>query len=417
MKAKSLGDAITTLNPREPLRGETLNAYYVEREHNPMEQMRNYLLGLRSRPVKILFSGHRGSGKSTELNRLAEALKRQFFIVPVELFELTSTLSYQDILMAMALSLYQRASEKDAVARSPVAAIQNGWESAVSFLRDKLYGPMIRTVPPPEGAVGIKIGAWVAELEAKYTLTSSARKRMAVYIDEHLDELHEQMNMIAGLVETQLKRPVLFVVEGIDKTDLGRARAVFQDHSNALTAFHAAAIYTFPISLAYSPEFNQVKIAFAKAFTLPNIKINHRDSAPSLEDLARLKSIVLHRIEENLIAPDALDALAQASGGVVVHLIHLAQSAAVYALSEGQQTIARAHAEDAIAEERRDFIRVLRPSDYPVLQARRADKELSADPTVQALLHSLALLEYQNHDFWCDVHPVVWDLLAERSHI
>ncbi|MEW6404515.1 MAG: hypothetical protein AB1649_22185, partial [Chloroflexota bacterium] len=339
MIAKSLGDAIAIFNPREPLRGATLKAFYVERDHNPMERMRYYLLGLRQKPVKVLFSGHRGSGKSTEMNRLAEALKRHFFIVPVELFELTSTLCYQDILMAMALSLYRRAAEKEAVAQSPVAAIQEAWSSAVSFLREKLYGPMITAAVLPEGEVSLKVGVWAAELEAKYTLASSARQKMADYVDAHLDELHEQMNIIAALVEKQLRRPVLFIVEGIDKTDISRAKAIFQDHTNALTAFQAATIYTFPISLAYSPDFNQIQIAFSNAFTLPNIKINHIDGTPSQPDRDRLRQIVLQRLKKELISSEALDALVQASGGVVVHLVRIAQSAAVYALGDGKECI------------------------------------------------------------------------------
>lgn len=414
-KAKSLGDAIAAFNPREPLRGETLKAFYVEREHNPMERIRSYLLGLRQKPVKVLFSGHRGSGKSTEMNRLAEAIKRQFFIVPVELFELTGTLCYQDILMAMALSLYRRAAEKDAVAQSPVAAIQEVWNNAAAYLREKLYGPMITTGGLPEGEVGFKVGVWAAELEAKYTLATSARQKMADYVDAHLDDLHAQMDNIAALIEKQLKRPVLFIVEGIDKTDIGRAKEIFQNHANALTAFRSAAIYTFPISLAYSPDFSQIQIAFSKAFTLPNIKINYMDGTPSRPDRERLRQIVLHRLEGELMAPEALDALVQASGGVVVHLVRITQSAAVYALGEGKERIELPHAQAAIAEERRDFMRLLRPEDYPVLKARRADKELSAAPSVQQLLHSLSLLEYQNDDFWCDAHPVIWELLDERT--
>jgi len=415
VKAKSLGEAIAAFNPREPLRGESLKAFYVEREHNPMERMRVYLLGLRQKPVKVLFSGHRGSGKSTELNRLAEVIKRRFFIVPVELIELAGTLCYQDILMAMALSLYRRAAEKEAVAQSPVAAIQEVWDHAASFLREKLYGPMITTGILPEGEIGLKVGLLAAELEAKYTLASSARQKMADYVDAHLDDLHEQMDNIAALVEKQLKRPVLFIVEGIDKTDIGRSKAIFQDHSNALTAFRSAAIYTFPISLAYSPDFNQIQIAFSSAFTLPNIKINNMDGTSSELDRERLRQIVLHRLEKDLIASEALDALVQASGGVVVHLVRIAQSAAVYALGDGKEHIELHHAQAAISEERRDFMRLLRPEDYPVLKARRDDKELSAAPSVQHLLHSLSLLEYQNDDFWCDAHPVIWDLLDERT--
>jgi adenylate kinase len=68
----------------------------------------------------------------------------------------------------------------------------------------------------------------------------------------------------------------------------------------------------------------------------------------------------------------------------------------------------------AVVELRNDFIAALEEDDYGVLARRRADKRLSSDPEVQELLQSLALLQYENGEAWCDVHPVVLALLEER---
>jgi hypothetical protein len=142
VKAKTLAEAINIFNPREPLQGRHLAEFYVDRPGNPLEAMKVYLLGLKGEPVKLLFSGHRGSGKSTELNKLAEAIKRQFFIVPVNLsrFANVTTLTYQDMLLGMVLALYKRAEEKDAVARSPAKAIQDAWQESVDFLKKRIFG-------------------------------------------------------------------------------------------------------------------------------------------------------------------------------------------------------------------------------------------------------------------------------------
>jgi hypothetical protein len=261
----------------------------------------------------------------------------------------------------------------------------------------------------------VKFSVWVAELEAKYNLAPQTRQQLAAYLDEHLDELHQQIDLISGLVQRELKRPVLFIVEGADKTDIARARQIFHEHTNALTAFQAAAIYTFPIGLAYSSEFRQFSIAFSDRFTLPNLKMTHRDGTPNVDGLEHLRRIICLRLFEDLVEQDALDLLVQASGGVILLLIRATQSAAVRALSRGSQIIVKEDAQDAINKERNDFIRILRSEDYPVLAGRHEDKELSADPTVQQLLHSLALLEYANDELWCDVHPVLIKLLEERT--
>jgi hypothetical protein len=415
MKAMNLADAIATFNPREPLHGRELAEFYVDRPGNPLEAMKIFLLGLRDQPVKLLFSGHRGCGKSTELNKLAEGLKRQFFIVPVDVSRFANVMTYQDILFGMAVSLYKRAEEKDVVARSPVAIVKDAWNQAVEFMQRRLYGSVFPDAPISTEEVTVKFNIWVTELEAKYNLAPDARQRTAAYLDEHLDELHQNIELVSGLVRQHVKRPVLFIVEGADKADIDRARQIFYEHTNALTAFQTAVIYTFPISLAYSGEFVQIGISYNRHFTLPNLNITTREGMPDEQGLEKLRRIVQLRLTSEMISPSALEMLIHASGGVIVFLIRNIQTAAVHALSRGSQVIADEDAQDAINKERSDFVRVLRSEDYPVLVARRADKQLSGDIAVQRLLQCLALLEYANGEPWCDVHPVIIPLLEERT--
>ncbi|MEK7397544.1 MAG: ATP-binding protein, partial [Candidatus Poribacteria bacterium] len=68
MKAKNLDDIYTIFDPSQPLPG--VSEYYVKRKYNPLEEIKRNLLLNNIHPPKYLFAGHRGSGKSTELNRL-----------------------------------------------------------------------------------------------------------------------------------------------------------------------------------------------------------------------------------------------------------------------------------------------------------------------------------------------------------
>ena len=76
MKAKSLEDVVGVFNPRAPLQGSELREFYLDRPGNPLSQMQTYLrtIGRGGKDVKLLFSGHRGCGKSTELNKLCAAI-------------------------------------------------------------------------------------------------------------------------------------------------------------------------------------------------------------------------------------------------------------------------------------------------------------------------------------------------------
>ena len=67
MKARDLPAVIRAFDPQCSLVGRELKDWYINRPSNPLERMKIYLqgLGLSNQPVKILFTGHVGSGKST----------------------------------------------------------------------------------------------------------------------------------------------------------------------------------------------------------------------------------------------------------------------------------------------------------------------------------------------------------------
>jgi hypothetical protein len=103
MPQADLEKALNLFDPRRPLQMDELDAYYVARPHAPLEPMKTYLR-LTQQPVKVLFSGHRGSGKSTELMRLAKDLQNEFFVVPFSARSLNlADLSYVDVMSMLGL--------------------------------------------------------------------------------------------------------------------------------------------------------------------------------------------------------------------------------------------------------------------------------------------------------------------------
>src|SRR5207249_2278837 len=80
-RATYLGEVISNFDPMQPLAEDSFE-WYVERPDSPHLELKSFLLNNRTDP-KILFSGHRGSGKSTALNRLASdpEIRQHFFVV------------------------------------------------------------------------------------------------------------------------------------------------------------------------------------------------------------------------------------------------------------------------------------------------------------------------------------------------
>jgi hypothetical protein len=234
-------------------------------------------------------------------------------------------------------------------------------------------------------------------------------------MESRVAELVDKLDFVTRQVRDRYGRPVLFFIENTDKPDLDKARDLFVNHTHTLTNFQAAAIYTFPVGLRYSPDFALVKDHFDHDFVLPNIKVNERDGSEAPQGIACLRTAVEKRAELDLFDSEALAIIVRASGGLVRTMIRLIQSAAVYALSQGQEKIMPESARAAIAEEEADYIAALTAEDYDVLAARMDDHELSSDGAVQRLLQSRALMEYANGSPWCDVHPVIRELVRTRT--
>lgn len=419
MKAKTLPEVIRAFDPHRPLRDDELKTWYIDRPGNPAEEIKIYLqgVGLHNEPVRLLFTGHTGSGKSTELNRLATAIKSQFFIVPFDVGQSLSIadLSYVDLLVGMATALFRRATEPDVLGKAAAQIATDVWDDLARFIETVIFGPASFRQPPAGVELATKVNLLAVEFQTKFSSEATTRDETRRRLEPRLAELTDKIDHVAGLVHTKYRRPVLFLVEGTDKPDRARARDIFLGHTYTLTAFRASVIYTFPIDLRYSGEFNLIKDSFTWHYMLPNLKVVNRDDSDNVEGLAYLSRAISHRMEDALISEAARDTIIRASGGLMRTLVGLVRSAAVKAVAAGKDTIDRAEAEAAVNAERADYVTGLKQDDYEVLRQRHADKRLSADEAVLSLLHTRALLEYANDEPWCDVHPIALPLIQQRG--
>ncbi len=417
--ATDLEDAIVIFDPVDPLTtaGE-IAAYYVDRGSISRGMMRTRLLaGKRAgKPVKMLFTGHKGTGKSTEVNKLCLELGNEFFIVKVA-FGKRPDVTYIDILVKAAMALFKAASNEEYIARAPAQIAQGLWEDIAGFIEKKLFGAMPRTSRLiPDGKFSAKVNAYGVEFEGKYESEPESRKQIRQVSEQQLSEIRDKINLIANEVRVHYGLPVLFLFEDTDKIDLAQAKENFYGRGPTLTDFRASAIYLMPIGLRYSPQFATIKQFFGDDFYwLPNIKIRYRNGDECAEGVQLLEKIISTRLDQTLMADDARQEIIRSSGGLIRSLVTLARDSAVIALGRNSARIELHDVQRAVKRLRGDFIAMLREEHYPVLLQRHKDKKLSSDPEIQELLESLALLEYDNDIYWCDVHPVVLPIVVERT--
>ncbi len=410
MIAQNLADTLNVFDPG-PLEGSELDTYYVERPMSQLNEMRVYLEDIRN-PIKVLFTGHRGSGKSTELNKLAALLPTRFFIVRFSAVEVINAadLTYVDVILAMALRLFRQATDAKILSSRRRELIGNTLlEDVFRWFSQEIVAEQV-SQPVPETELSASVNLAMVKLEGRISREAPTRRVVRERVERRLSELLDRMNEVLDDITRNARRRILIIVEDIDKLDLATARELFQDHAISLTTPRAHIIYTFPIALRNMNDFPQIRNNFAQRFVLPNIRIHHRDGSVDGDGRGLLRKLVRQRMDPSLIEPEALDLAVEMSGGLPRTLVLLIRGAAASARSQGLDRITKPNMARAISELRDDYQAVLTPEHYTTLHRYRRQPLMNED-AVREVLHNLSLLEYANDERWCDVHPIAEQLL------
>ena len=413
-KAATLVEAMNLFDSRTPLAGETLEAFYVKRPDKALDTLKVHLQT--KKPGKFLFTGPRGSGKSTELHRLIEepGIRSQFFVVHFSVTDSLNpyNLNYVDLLLGLANQIFARATDEKILPKGVSRIIKEDLldELYQWFTRDLLKEIPFRE-PAQDLSLTAKVNLLAIELEGKLSNEPHTRDLVRQRVEVRLNQLIDNINFVIGGIRQQINQKTLIIVEDIDKLDLKTGGDLYFQHAASLTAPKAHIIHTFPIALRYTNDFMQIRRNFDEDVFLPNIKIKSRDGSPYQEGRRLLQQIILERMATDLIDPAAVDRLVEMSGGVLTILIDLTQRAIVYALTRNNPKVEIEDVEPAIAKERADYQAVLTPAQLAVLRQRAGDKAMVNDELDRECLHNLSLLEYRNYDSWRDAHPIVWPLL------
>lgn len=397
--ATTLEEALNTLDT-DAISAEDLGAFYVERPRLKTAQLVNELR-LTKAPRKFLFIGHRGGGKSTELNRVADELYGTFNVIKIPVYSVfqSGELTHEELIFA----IYSRVAGK---------AVEQGWigQGILPRLKDTFLAGVADNVQlwlfgPPDGTVSVdrslalKLGGWGVELEQKIALDRNVRDNLKGKAGEFLGLIDRFLEH----VESATQRRVLLIVEDLDKFDIASTEALFFVHAQTLLRPKASIIYTFPVSMRFSDRFPIVEQSF-RAYFLPNIATRHRDGTPDADGRALLRRIITNRADESLFAPGVLDYLVE-HGGVIRDLIKLTQNAVNTASAYGAKLVTDEHAKEAFADAMRTRQSILRPGDYPMLE-QYDGKPVANTPDIQRLLFNGSLLEYQNTTGdWCAPSP------------
>jgi len=405
MKAKSLSDVYDIFDPQEALIGETLKEYYVRRE-SPIDRHANALRSSR-RPLKYLFVGSRGNGKSTELNRLSELLENDLLIVPFSIRDKLNLydIEYSDILLIVAAEIYKKVSENVELSKE-LSGYLDTWSEKV-IENEKSLGL--------SGEVKTGFSAFFLNITGKMKTEASTREVTRKVIQPQLSDLIYAVNKIITEAEEKLDKKILVIIDDLDKVNLEKGEELFYKHGAELTSPICKIIYTIPQPLQFSNKKRQIVLQyFDDSIDLGNINIRNRRGETDPKGFDLMKKVALKRMDESLISEDALKLAIEYSAGVMTEFIRIIRSAGNIANTDGRSRIEVPDVEQSIADTKNDYIRILNPEDIEILKDVMRMKGKVDGDKFQDLLFCLAILEYSNDEVWYDIHPAIKGII-ERA--
>ncbi len=410
-----------------PLVGERqLADFHVEYGVEPLEELEQLIQDHGSGAAKVIFSGHRGCGKSTLLSALGRRLSDRYF---VSVFSIAETIEMSDvnhinILFAIATNLmldakYQQIKIPDATARS----------------LHKWFAKRTRTETETPVSAEVSVGFDLFKMIAGRLKTeASIRDEIKQEFERNISDLVNKLNEIAAIIQGESKKPVLAIIDDLDKLDLSVVKPIFQDHIKALFLPGFNIVYTIPISslrntslrASLQTESDDQIVVMPVSKLLDREQLRRENPTYREQSVGTLCEVLSKRIPSEILDAETARQIVLYSGGVLRELIRISNRCCRICLRQIRRQpddreirISQEVLAQAIDNLRLDFETTLGQADYEILESTYQNF-LPADPQEQSfldLLHGLHILEYRNSEIWYDLHPIVKDLLARKELI
>jgi len=164
-------------------------------------------------------------------------------------------------------------------------------------------------------------------------------------------------------ISKEKEQQILIIIDDLDKLSTEFAETTFFKNANLLIPLKAKIIYTFPLDTYYRDTFMPTRDRYEFRF-IPVINLYSKAGEYLDNSKEMLEKLILRRIADNLVTPEAMKYLIDMSGGLLRDLIKYMQDACKLAIVEKKDKIDLRIAELAINEHINDYYRVFDFSQY-----------------------------------------------------
>lgn len=376
-----------------------------------------------------LFTGNRGTGKTSELMRLAKTLQtlgcEVFYVDLLKYLTLTQRIEATDFLISVLGALSEKVSDRFGVDVGKASFFARAWK----FLQSEVQ---LDAVALPAGPMELK-AALLHTPSFKTELQTKTRSRVQVLVEQARNFVLE----VVELVRTQREDPdkkVVLIVDSVERLrGVGNADSIHSVFQSAVQLFSSDAdllrfmamsvVYTVPPYLQALAGGLGSLYAGGRIYALPSVHVYEccpdqgRPPQPSDVGLGKMLEIIEKRYpwHTDFFSEAQLRRIAQASGGDLRDYFRMLRLAITGASRSGvpASDAVLANAEDAvrrdmlpIADDDREWLRRVERDHRPGLPS------LDKLPGFARLQQGKYVLQYRNGDDWYAVHPLLREELG-----
>ncbi len=422
-RAKTLRDAFRLCDV-DPLLGAGLERYYVDlssvRKTEAIEGVNTVLDFQEAGDFRtILFTGHRGCGKSTELQRIRRQWETDYKVIYLEANEETdiNNAEYTDFYLIVIKQVEFALREMGLGFDAGLLKSFEDWFKQVTKESEQTVESSINV----QAEASLKGEApFLAKLMVKLLAQiRGADKRRTVIrqtLQQDISRLKTDTNLLLRDAYQKVRhlypKGFLIIFDNLDRVPPDVGEHLFFDYAAQLQELSCTMVYTVPISVLCSSK--NITNSFGEPHVVSMVGVYElkRDSCDlgyNAQGPACLAQIIAKRVDTAELfesSQQVLD-LVRASGGHVRQLMQMVRSACQTASTRKHSKIQADDVLYAVKQQQFGFERFVPDEHYPLLAKVCMTKNITKDETGQLMLFNTSVLEYNGLDRWNYPNPAV----------
>ncbi|MBW4448249.1 MAG: AAA family ATPase [Spirirestis rafaelensis WJT71-NPBG6] len=411
----------------KPLEGPDIERYYVDlsnvRNTEAIESVNTQLEFLDAAQFdSILFTGHRGCGKSTELKKIQKRWEVEYKVIYIEADAEIDILDaeYTDLYLVI---IKKVADELDKLGLKFDAKLLHNFESWFQEITQETEQTVERSFTSSASAEGGGqipfISKLLGKIQAQIKGADKQKQIIRQLLQKDIGRLQADINLLLADAFVKLKQKYpeyekgfLIIFDNLDRVPLNVANHLFFDYPAQLQSLDCTIVFTAPISVVYSEK------NLSNAFDTPNIvpmvniyKLEQQRCDLEYNDVGikAVASLIEQRVDIDAVFESRQDLLelAKASGGHIRQLMQITAKAFLTAATRKHNKVTADDVNYAIKQEQFNFERSIPTELYSKLAEVCLTKDVPKDETGRLMLFSLWVFEYNGKTRWNYINPTV----------